>query len=409
MNEPSQAPAVPSTHEQPTANALPVRFTGTGAEYFRIWIVNLLLTLVTLTLYLPFARARRIRYFQNHTLVGDDPLGFHADPWRMFRGYLVVLVLGIAYFVITNFLPHLGWIAVVALMVAWPWLWRASLQFRLRNTSWRGVRFRFHGDLAPAYAVMAPLFLPALALVIATAGMPSNPEEMSPDAAANFMVIFSATMLLTLLLGPWLFMRLKRYQHSGYGFTQQRTHLSGGDGRFYVICIVTALLTALIVAAFSVLMMIPAALAAPIETEVLNYGTETATEGEPSISLLMVMFYGALTAGMYLLVASLAGSYFASRTQNLLWNNTRSQKIQFRSALTWGDLLAVTAVNWLLIVLTLGLYWPWARVRSARVRLNALTVMADGDIAEWTADMPASERGALGDAAGDYMGFDIGL
>ena len=36
---------------------LPISFTGSGSEYFRIWIVNLLLTFVTLGLYYPWAKA----------------------------------------------------------------------------------------------------------------------------------------------------------------------------------------------------------------------------------------------------------------------------------------------------------------------------------------------------------------
>ena len=42
---------------------LRLEFTGSGSEYFRIWIVNLLLTLVTLGLYYPWAKVRRLRYF----------------------------------------------------------------------------------------------------------------------------------------------------------------------------------------------------------------------------------------------------------------------------------------------------------------------------------------------------------
>ena len=38
-------------------------FTASGSEYFRIWIVNLLLTLGTLGLYYPWARVRKLRYF----------------------------------------------------------------------------------------------------------------------------------------------------------------------------------------------------------------------------------------------------------------------------------------------------------------------------------------------------------
>ena len=64
---------------------LPLRFVGSGSEYFRIWIVNLLLTLVTLGLYYPFAKVRRLRYFHFATEVGGHPLSFHADPWRYCR------------------------------------------------------------------------------------------------------------------------------------------------------------------------------------------------------------------------------------------------------------------------------------------------------------------------------------
>ena len=38
----------------------PVRFVGTGSEYFRIWIVNLLLTIVTLGIYSAWAKVRRL-------------------------------------------------------------------------------------------------------------------------------------------------------------------------------------------------------------------------------------------------------------------------------------------------------------------------------------------------------------
>jgi hypothetical protein len=56
------------------AHHVPIEFTGSGSEYFRIWIVNLLLTLVTFGIYYPWAKVRRLRYFYGNTLV--------ARPWR---------------------------------------------------------------------------------------------------------------------------------------------------------------------------------------------------------------------------------------------------------------------------------------------------------------------------------------
>ncbi len=213
---------------------LDIRFTGSGSEYFRIWMVNLLLTLVTFTLYVPFARARRIAYFQNNTLVGGDPLGFHADPWKMFRGYLLVLLLGVAYWAVSHFLPHLSWIALLVFAALWPALWRASLQFRLRNTSWRGVRLSFVGDLKSAYLCLLPYFVPALAFVMFLPVVEAD-EEISGAAIRNGTAIIGVVMLAFFALMPWLFARMKRYQHSGYAFAQERTQLKVGTGRFYAL------------------------------------------------------------------------------------------------------------------------------------------------------------------------------
>ena len=81
----------------PSRHTLPITFTGSGSEYFRIWIVNLLLTLVTLGLYYPWAKVRKLRYFYGNTLVGGHPLDFHGQPKRMLRGFLLVGVLVAIY------------------------------------------------------------------------------------------------------------------------------------------------------------------------------------------------------------------------------------------------------------------------------------------------------------------------
>lgn len=47
-------------------------FTGTGSEYFRIWIVNLLLSIVTLGIYSAWAKVRRMKYFYRNTRLNDS-------------------------------------------------------------------------------------------------------------------------------------------------------------------------------------------------------------------------------------------------------------------------------------------------------------------------------------------------
>ena len=393
------APTTALADEPAPARPLDIRFTGSGSEYFRIWIVNLLLTLVTLTLYAPFARARRIAYFQNNTIVGGDPLGFHADPWKMFRGYLVVLVLGVGYWAVSNFTPGLAWIALLAFMALWPALWRASLQFRLRNTSWRGVRLSFMGDLKGAYLSLLPFFLPALIFVLFLPEVVEG-EEMAPEVAQRTGILMGAVVLGFMALVPWLTARIKRYQHGGYAFAQQRTELRAGTSRFYGLFLKTSgvsLLVALVAGALIALVLFVLARG--------MFADMAAGQRQTLIALLVPVALGVV----YLLIPLVSAPYFGARFQNLLWGGTQSEKIRFRSALRFRSLFRVTLVNWLLIVVTLGFYWPFAKVRTARLKLEAMSLDVDGPVDDWIASAQRADKGVLGDAAGDFFGMDMGL
>lgn len=376
---------------RPQVQTLPIRFTGSGSEYFRIWIVNLLLVLVTFTLYWPFARARRIAYFQNNTLVGDDPLGFHANPWKMFRGYLVVALFGLAYGVTTETAPLVASAIFLVFALLWPALWRASLQFRLRNTSWRGVRLSFEGDLKGAYLAFAPLLLPVLGFVALGLSAPelAPGEGASPEERRRMGLLFLGVMALFALVMPWCLARIKQYQHGGYRFAGERTELRAGVRQFYGLGLRTGgvmLLVVLIVGAIAALGL--------------------ALSGSAGRGVLA--FTGAVALG-YLLFPMLVVTHYTAALQNLVWQNTRSRNTRFRSGLGFGALARVTAVNWLLIALTLGLYWPFAQVRLARARLEAMALQVKGSVNDWLAHAQRRDVGPLGDAAGDFFGIDMGL
>ena len=87
----------------------PVRFLGTGSEYFRIWIVNLLLTIVTLGIYSAWAKVRRLKYMYRNTQIADSSFDYHGSPIAILKGRLMALVLLIAY----NFSFQLSLIAGV--------------------------------------------------------------------------------------------------------------------------------------------------------------------------------------------------------------------------------------------------------------------------------------------------------
>jgi uncharacterized membrane protein YjgN (DUF898 family) len=126
-------------------------------------------------------------------------------------------------------------------------------------------------------------------------------------------------------------------------------------------------------------------------------------------SAFFVFLMAAFVVVFYLIVPLVLAPYATSRMQNLMWSHTRSEQLTFQSELRFRSLFRVTLVNWLLILVTLGLFWPFAKVRTARVKLEAMAVDVDGNVDQWLAKAQQRSKGVLGDAAGDFFGMDMGL
>lgn len=386
--------------------ALDVRFTGSGSEYFRIWIVNLLLIVVTASLYWPFARARRLAYFQANTVIDGQPLGFHGDPWKMFRGYLMMLALAIVYSVASNVSPMAALVSVAVLALVWPALWRASMQFRLANTSWRGVRFAFKGTLGGAYGAMLPAFLPSVVLVGLGSflGAPGEEATLTEEQSERLAFWLGLSFLAFMLALPWALARIKRYQHQHYHYAGQTTQLTAGTGQFYVLAfkaLGVSLLLGLV--AFSLIAVVA----------LVGGGMAALTgifggEGGGKVSAALVAVTGLLVVGIYVTSFFVIGPYAVSRLQNLVWGHTQSADIRFGSTLRLLPLAGRTALNLFLTAITLGLYRPFAVVAMTRLKLEAVSITVSGSVDEWVAEASAMND-ASGDAAGDFFGIDMGL
>ena len=131
----------------------PFQFTGSASEYFRIWIVNLMLSVATLGIYSAWAKVRRLRYFYGHTSLDGSVFGYHASPIAILKGrlisYGVVLTLGI----LGQVAPLGVYVLYLPLIALMPMILVRGLRFRARNSSYRGIRFAFDGQTSEAYLV----------------------------------------------------------------------------------------------------------------------------------------------------------------------------------------------------------------------------------------------------------------
>ena len=81
---------------------------------------------------------------------------------------------------------------------------------------------------------------------------------------------------------------------------------------------------------------------------------------------------------------------------------------RLESSLETGPLAWIYLSNLVLIVLTIGLYTPWATVRPMRYQLANLRVVARGDLDQFAA-AASDGTDAIGEEIGDFFDVDFGL
>src|ERR1700723_649176 len=329
-----------------------VIFTGSGAEYFGIWIVNLLLTIVTVGIYSSWAKVRRLQYFYRHTEVAGSSFDFHGDPIKILIGRVIALALLIAYNFSVRLHSPLTLVVVVGIAIVMPWLLRNSFRFRLYNTSWRGTRFHFRGTVAGSYRV--------------------------------FLLNGFLTLITLYVMAPFMHQRLKAYQHDNSWFGRTRCSFHARAGQFYAIYLL--LLAAMV--AFFVVMGV-AGVGSALSTMVHQ---RQGGRVDPALVLRTVLIlYGAL-----ILVGVSIGPTFRALITNLIWNNTRVGEHRIECNLSPLILIWISVSNMVLIVLTLGLFMPWAAVRLAKYQIESMRLVPASDLQEFEAAEPES-LGAVGE------------
>lgn len=361
MTEPEWAHA-PMTGRAEAEVPWKLRFHGRGDEYFGIWIVNLLLSIATLGIYSAWAKVRRLKYFHGATELDGARCDYHADPRRILTGRLIGLGLFTLYNLAWDFSLLGGVLMLLLMIVMLPLLLRSSFRFHARNSSYRALRFGFEGDLASAYQVF--LLGPLLAL-------------LSLGLAA-----------------PWAYRQIKGYQHGRSRFGVTPFSFAAPLGPYCRVLAVVVVALVLSPIAFGLLfgMLMP--------EDGASADTGAQVEGVVTAAISVAAVMGLL----YLLL----GSYVAARLQNLNWSASGLDGLTFVSQLRVSDLFRVRAINLALITLTLGLFKPWADIREARLRVEAIGLSGEGDLGRHIQGLSQREP-ALGEETAEWFDLDIGL
>jgi uncharacterized membrane protein YjgN (DUF898 family) len=330
-----------------------MRFEGSGAEYFKIWIVNLALTIVTLGIFSAWAKVRSKRYFYGNTYIGDHNFDYHGQPLRILVGRAIAVGILLLYGLTAAFAPLLTFVLGFAMFFATPWLVCAALRFNARNSSYRNIRFNFDGSYGQAF--IAYIGWPLLAVVSLGTTYP-----LARRARDHFNI----------------------NNHTFGGRCFEAKIPGGAMYKIYFVAIGLALLFAFAVAV------------------VMGMGY-LALKDSPALKV--------LASAAYMAVAVFLVTFTGTRIFNLALNSTElADRYRFDATLSAQTMIGLTLSNLLLTLLTLGLYYPWARVRTINYVASQLAVIGSADASEFTSELIAGQ-GAVGEEIASFFDVDIGL
>ncbi|MBU2979296.1 YjgN family protein [Alteromonas sp. C1M14] len=351
-------PTLP-VEDKPVAGAA-LTFHGKTGEYFSIWIVNLLLSIVTLGVFSAWAKVRTYRYFYGNTEIDGHRFTYLATPLQILKGRILAVCLFASYFILSTIHPIAGLVVAVLLAGFTPVLVVLSYRFKLRMTAYRHVRFHFNGSIKQAFVVF--LLLP----------------------------IASVFTLYTIL--PIVFQKIDEYliDGSGYGNRQFSSRLSTAE--YYG--------TSLGAVGIAMGIFMVGGIAATVAAVVV------ASEGgeQAMVSILTAGFLG-----LYGLAYIIASGFYSARIRNHIFARTKLGNVaQFSSNVRVSSLIWLRFSNILAIICSLGFAIPWVLIRTAHFYANATYVEILPGIDEVVAD-DRNAAGALGEEAVTLFDVDVAL
>jgi uncharacterized membrane protein YjgN (DUF898 family) len=326
----------------------PVEFTAGAGEYFRIWIVNLALTIVTLGIYSAWAKVRKRRYFYGHTRIAGEGFEYRANPIAILKGRIIAVAALAVFYGVGHFWPLYQWILWIPFAIIGPWLLVRSLAFNAFNSAHRNVRFGFRGTCGGCMKVVL---------------------------VYGWLVLFG-------ILYPYFKYRLIRFIAENHWY---------GTTRFEVADFKKPFISAY-ANAFG--------LGLALMVAIFGLGFLMVQGKAPLLFFVMaVLIYG----GVFMLFV-----YIRARTTNAIWNAVRIGPLRFESALGAQNLMWLYFSNLLAIAFTLGLATPWAVVRAMRYRASKTTAIASGNL-DGFAQAEAQQVSVAGEEAAELFDIDIAL
>ncbi|WP_448569541.1 YjgN family protein [Thalassotalea ganghwensis] len=306
-----------------TKEQVSLRFHGSTSEYFGIWIVNVLLSIVTLGIYSAWAKVRNLRYFYGNTELNNHRFNYLAEPLQILKGRIIAVLIFASYMFLSSLYPLAGIAFAIAFFFLTPFLICASLRFNSRMTSYQNVRFDFTGKYG--------------------------------DALITFILLPIMSAFTLYLALPWVLKKMDEFLVSNLRYGDKAFKPELDTGYYYK--------TALIVLAVIVAMIFIIA---------FSGGIALVGSGKEANPLAF-----AVIGVMYVILFTLIQAVYSARIRNHIFKNTELDGIaDFDSHIKATSLVFLQLTNLLALICTFGLALPWVKIRTMHFFVSRTDVFA---------------------------------
>ena len=391
-----------------------LEFKGSGSEYFKIWIVNLFLSILTLGIYSAWAKVRRKRYLYGNTSIKGASFEYHASPITILKGRLIAVALLIVYSVLSELFPLVGFFLLILLFAFIPWIVWRSLRFNARMTSLRNVHFSFKGRLGKSYLyyLVIPFIFPLLISSLFSFGYSVLVYEYPIENFYNYfsdlinfpdyypteiLILTVGSVSMYLLMIPYVQKIKMSYYMNNSCFGQGKFSSNISASKFYLIDILTFLVTA-------------AVFLFPIMIFLLIYGFNAffdyGSEFLDNVNSIVLVFFIFVAYVFMLSSVFLSTAFFTAKLRNYVYSNTQlNDNISVNSNLNTWSLFWLYLSNFFLMIFTVGLAYPLTIIRKTKYMAETVSVKNIEAFSQFVSQQE-QQQSALGEEIGEA--FDVG-
>jgi len=331
-----------------------IKFSGQSGEYFKLWFVNMFLSIITLGIYSAWAKVRDTQYMYGHTQVDGQSFRFLATPMQILKGRIIAVVIFIAYMILSQMNPIAGLVMALGFLVAMPWLIVQGIKFSMRMTAYRNVRFSFEGTYGGV--IVHFLLLPILGAI---------------------------TLYLAM---PWVVQQIQQYINNNITYGGKHFEQKTSAGQYYI----------------AVLFSVGIALLGGAVIAGLGGATIATAQSGPSVGLVIV---GLAAFALFGIVSAVYQSIIYNHIMKTL---SIENVVSFDASMKTVPFATLMLTNLLLLIVTLGLAIPVVKIRTARYIASVTEVTIKPGIDELINTVEGSDS-AFGEEAAGLFDSDLSI